>query len=351
MENHPKKDPKIRIWKIIITLIVLIAGFLIFIAYSNYKETLKTPLNPDNTDEISILIRQGDLTKEIGNNLEEKEIITSPTTFYWYMRLNNLATDIVPGRFIISPSMTIPEIAEKITSASNSETIITIQEGLTIKDIDKKLSEIYGTEEGEFIEAVKNFDGYDNYDFISKIFLTQASNLELPLEGYLYPDTYFLEPIELEAEDVIYKCLNNFNKKLKDLFSEIEKSGKSLHEIITMASIIEKEVIGTEDKKIVSGILWKRLNENWKLDADATLLYITDDREITATDLAIDSPYNTRKLKGLPPGPICNPSLDSIEAAIYPTESKYWFYLTAKDGQTIYAKTNEEHEQNKANHL
>jgi len=119
-----------------------------------------------------------------------------------------------------------------------------------------------------------------------------------------------------------------------------------------MASIIENEVFGAENRKIVSGILWKRFENSWPLGADITLLYTKEDRKITAEDLASDSPYNTRKLQGLPPGPISNPSLESIEAAMFPKESSYWFYLTDPDnGEVIYAKSNEEHNQNRAKYL
>jgi UPF0755 protein len=118
-----------------------------------------------------------------------------------------------------------------------------------------------------------------------------------------------------------------------------------------MASIFEDEVFGSENRKMVSGILWKRLDNNWPLGADATLLYGKKNNIITVEDLNTDSPYNTRKNQGLPPGPICSPSVSSIEAAMFPKESPYWFYLTDKDGNVIYASSNEEHNQNRAKYL
>jgi UPF0755 protein len=155
--------------------------------------------------------------------------------------------------------------------------------------------------------------------------------------------------------------MDNFEKKLNSkteesgdstLFQAIEKSGRSLNEVITMASIIEKEVFGDRDRKIVSGILWKRLDNGWFIGADATLLYQKNDNTITKQDLEQNSPYNTRNTKGLPPTPISNPSLQSIVAAIFPTETDYWFYLNdLNTGETIFAKTNEEHNLNRAKHL
>jgi len=176
------------------------------------------------------------------------------------------------------------------------------------------------------------------------------SQLSLPLEGYIYPDTYFLDPVDFQAQDLIYLTLDNFERKTIELIPEIKNH--SVNEIITMASIIENEVFGEEDRHLVSGLLWKRLESGWTIGADATLLYITDDRELTAEDLAIDSSYNTRKNLGLPIGPISNPSLESIKAAMYPEASNYWFYLTTLDtGEVIYSSSNEEHNLNRAKYL
>jgi UPF0755 protein len=167
------------------------------------------------------------------------------------------------------------------------------------------------------------------------------------LEGYLYPDTYFLTPTGFDPKDVIYLTLDNFENKIKEL--NIDKT--KIHEIVTLASIVENEVYGAENRKIVAGILKKRMANGWTLDADITLLYLKDDRKITSADLESDSPYNTRKNKGLPPSPIGNPSIESISAVLNSKDSPYWFYLTASDGEVIYAKTNEEQNVNRAKYL
>ena len=185
------------------------------------------------------------------------------------------------------------------------------------------------------------------YKFLDKKIL---ETLASPLEGYIYPDTYFLDPADFKPEDLIYLTLDNFEKKITELPKS--QSKYSFHQIITMASIIENEVRNFSDRKMVSGILWKRLENAWPLGADATLLYITNDRKITSEDLEIDSPYNTRKYAGLPPGPVSNPSIESITAAIFPEQSNYWFYLTTLDtGEVIYAETNEEHNANRKKYL
>ncbi len=333
--------------------VLVIAGALIlcFLGYSKYSNGVKTPLDKESTEKISIIIKKGMSAGEIAEILEEKEIIRSDFSFYWYARLNDLDKNIVSGRFILSPSMTVQEILTKISDAKESEAVITIQEGLKIRDIDARLTEMGIIQEGEFISAVKNFDDYERYPFLNKKLLKEDLKLDLPLEGYLYPDTYFLDPTEFTANDLIYKALNNFKNKINEHPEILTQSRIKMHDLVTMASIVEREVRSSSDRKTVAGILWKRLNSGWKLDADATLLYTKLDNKITSSDLTSDNPYNTRKIGGLPPGPICNPSIDSILAALNPTESSYWFYLTARDGTTKYAVSNDEHNTNKAKYL
>jgi UPF0755 protein len=332
--------------KKILILIIALLG-LSFFGYSKYKSDIFTPLDPESTETISFQIKKGDSVKEIAKALEEKSLIKSDFSFYLYIKNNKLGEKLLAGRFVLSQSMSAKEIIEVISDPSSAEFVITIQEGLRIRDIDQKLVELELSETGDFEAAVKSFDGWEYYSFLDKETLSQLS---LPLEGYIYPDTYFLDPVDFQAQDLIYLTLDNFERKTIELIPEIKNH--SVNEIITMASIIENEVFGEEDRHLVSGLLWKRLESGWTIGADATLLYITDDRELTAEDLAIDSSYNTRKNLGLPIGPISNPSLESIKAAMYPEASNYWFYLTTLDtGEVIYSSSNEEHNLNRAKYL
>jgi UPF0755 protein len=147
--------------------------------------------------------------------------------------------------------------------------------------------------------------------------------------------------------------LGNFDRKMtQELRDEIAQQKRTIDDVVIMASIIEKEVQSVGDMALVSGVLWKRIDANEGLYADATLEYIVNkDGELTAQDLAKDTPYNTRKYRGLPPGPISNPGMSAIIAAIRPQTSDYYYYLTTKDGETVFAKTNDEHNRNKAKYL
>lgn len=323
-----------------LVLIIFLAGLF----YFNYRSDIYNAVDPENSEDISFQVKKGESVKKIAKNLEEKNLIDSKFSFYLYTKWHSLGEHIIAGHFVLNQAMNVPEIVTVISDPAQAEYIITIQEGLTIRDIDEKLVELNLIEPGEFISAVKNFDGWEYYKFLNP---EKLKTLDLPLEGYLYPDTYFLDPATFESQDLIYLALDNFENKISEI-SPIS----SFHEILTMASIIENEVFGEQDRKIVSGILWKRLENGWPIGADATLLYVTNDRKIDAADLEIDSPYNTRKNPGLPPGPISNPSIESIKAALNPQASEYWFYLTTLDtGEVIYAKTNEEHNANREKYL
>ncbi|MDP2642304.1 MAG: endolytic transglycosylase MltG [Candidatus Peregrinibacteria bacterium] len=333
-----------------LTLILAILLINIFVFTKAYFNNIENPVDKSDTKEISFTVKKNATLHEVANNLEDKDLIKSSLAFRVYGKLHGTASKLIAGRFILSKSMTPEEIANTLIDSSKSEFIITIQEGLTIKDIDKKLVEMELIKNGEFANAVKTFNGWQYYAFLDK---NTLSKFPLPLEGYLYPDTYYLDPSDFKPNDLIYKALDNFEKKWQTAISANGSMLKkySIPEIIVVASIVEREVFGKNDRKIVAGILWKRLESGWMLGADATLLYEKNDKKITQEDLQKDSPYNTRKIKGLPPTPICNPDIDAISATLNPTNTDYWFYLSAKDGTTIYSKTNEEHSINKAKYL
>jgi len=329
-------------------LSLLIIGVLIFGAFYSYK-TIFDPVDLSSSESFSINIKKGMSAKEIAGILEENNLIRNETTFYYYVRLTGADKSIIAGRYDLNKSMNVPDILEKISKIGSSEATITIQEGLTISQIDDKLFEMEVIKDNEFENAVKAFDSYEDYWFLDR---DSQSELDLPLEGYLYPDTYFIDTVDFSSEAFILLLLDNFQKKIETLKSPTDSSGKSMHDTITMASILQREVRTPDDFAIVSGILWKRLESNWHIGADATILYITKKNTITAEDLEIDNPYNTRLHVGMPPGPICNPDIEHIAASITPEDSEYWYYLTTLDtGEVIYARNNDEHNVNKAKYL
>ena len=256
-------------------------------------------------------------------------------------------------------------------------------EPVIIYKAEKTIKMLEGWMNADFYQELKNkhFNYWEEEDFLSvagerRIYdVSQKQNFSkdwvqefpflnskpenLSLEGYLFPDTYRVFASST-PEEVIRRLLNNFSTKItEEMVVEIKRQGKTLHEIITMASIIEKEApifnqTNREDAKIISGIFWNRLNIGMALQSDATLSYIFEDKKPvhSGDELKVDSLYNSYLYRGLPPGPICNPGLIAIEAAIYPADTDYFYFLTPLDGSRVYyAKNYQEHLNNKYKYL
>jgi UPF0755 protein len=298
-------------------------------------------------------IEKGQAVKEIALNLKKDNLIKDQYVFIIYTALSGKYSKIQAGEYLLSSQMSTSKIVSLFTNGKTAKEKLTIIEGWDLRDIAQYFKgkniaseeEIY-TITGKPTEE-DNSINLNNYDFLS----SKPSNLSL--EGYLFPDTYYINKAD-NLESIISKMLNNFDSKLTpDLKSEIKRQKKTIFEIITMASLIEKEVKTSEDKKIVSGILWKRMANGMRLQVDATILYAQgkEGSKIYTKDTQINSPYNTYRNDGLPLGPISNPGIDSIIAAIYPTKTTYYYYLSTPDGTTIFSRTLEEHNYNKNKYL
>lgn len=347
-----KKSSKKWAAKVALLLLIIAIGYFWY-QQNRYNYYITTPVDPSDSTNVSFSIKKGDTVNKIAKNLYEKKLILDAQTFSSYIQKESLDRKVATGRFFLNPSKTIPEIAAIITDFTKSQAILTVQEGSTILDIDKKLVDLSLIQAGDFNLAAKNYLNdkiYQKYPFLDK---TKIEQEPYQLEGYLFPDTYFLDPNNFKNEDLIQMMLDNFKKKaLPELNKALTSGNRNLHDTLTMASIIEKEARTTKDLPIISGILWKRLDKGWQIGADATLLYLKAENSINYNDLKQDSPYNTRKKVGLPPGPICNPGLKSIEAAVNPKESPYFYYLTKPgSGEVVYAVSNDEQNQNKAKYL
>jgi len=320
--------------------------FIIFIAGFIFWKNLNTPKDLSDTKIKIFQIKKGEGAIKIAENLEKEGLIKSRLLFLLFTFLKNQTKNLKAGIYYLSPSMTIPEIMEKIVKGEVASQKITIIEGWSKKEIGEYLEKLNLIKKEDFENAIKK-DYSQEFDFL------KDKPRGVDLEGYLFPDTYEIKLGE-SAEEIVKKMLKNFGDKLTpDLQKEIKKQNKKIFEILILASLLEKEVKTKEDKELVAGILWKRLENKMPLQVDATITYITGKKttKISIEETQIDNPYNTYKYLGLPPGPICNPGLESILAAIYPKESDYWYYLSAPDGKTIFSKTLQEHNIAKAKYL
>ncbi len=308
---------------------------------------MNTPIDTTNTESIIFEIEKGSSLNTIANNLKKQNLITSTYAVRAYSRFNDLDTKFIAGRFALRRNMSPREIIDLLTSANQGTIIITTLEGHSSKDIDNLLTEMQLIEKSAFTKALKDFDSYEQFPFIPQ---ETNQNLIVPLEGYLFPDTYFVDPSTFTPELFITRMLENFEQKALPEINSNKK--RQIHEIITMASIIDEEASGAHDAFIISDILWRRVDNGWFLGADATSHYLKDERSLTNIDFTEKSPYNTRKVqKGLPPGPIGNPGLQSIKASLKPETNNFWYYLHSLDGTTHYATSNDEHNRNKQKYL
>jgi len=276
--------------KLFIVILFLLLIFLLIWGFC-------LPKNSQGQEKL-FSIKKGEGVFQISQNLEAQGFIKNQYCFDFYVFIFQKQDKLQAGTYFLNPSMGIYEIASKFVSGDIAVQTVTIPEGFTQKQIEERL------------------------------------DLKLPgqnLEGYLFPDTYQF-PIGISGQDVVKKMRENFDKKLTiDLKEEIQKQGKTISDIIIMASLLEKEVKTLKDKETVSGILWKRLSIGMALQ--------------------VDSAMETYQHKGLPTEPICNPGLESIKAAIHPNNNSYLYYLSASNGQTIFSKTLEEHNIAKAKYL
>ena len=339
----------------ILLIVFLIFGFGIFIWQGIYLPKISL------TGEKLFLVEKGQNVFQIAENLEKEGLIKNRFFFDFYVLANGNQRNLQAGEYLLSPSLNLAEITKKIVSGDVVKLEVAIPEGFTIDQIEERLNEkanLWGNASGQI--KIKNFkirDFKDDYDFLE----TAPPNFNL--QGFLFPATYQLSP-RVSAEDVIRKMLEKFDKELTpDLREKIKRQEKSIFEIVIMASLLEKEVQTEEDKELVSGILWKRLENDIPLQVDATITYIIKttspegvasrpyEVKISIEETQIDSPYNTYRYQGLPIGPICNPGLESIIAAVYPKSSEYWYYLSTLEGETVFRKTLEEHNYAKAKYL
>lgn len=319
--------------------------FLLLICLIILYQVIYIPLDKKVEEEIIFKVEKGEGLFQVSKKLENKDLIKNNLPFEIYVMLRNDFDNLKRGSYKLSPSMSVAEIAQKIIKGDVINIKLTFIEGWNNEQVANHLERNNIFKKESFLESLKNYKGN------SKLFKKIPESVRL--EGYLFPDTYSIEE-DISPSKLIKKMISNLQNKLSDEIGEdLSVEEKKLHEVIIMASLIEKEVKTYKDKRLVSGIAWKRIENNIPLQMDATIVYITgrNSTKIPLEETKIDSPYNTYKYKGLPPGPICNPGLESIKAALNPKESNYWYYLSAPSGETIFSKNLLEHNTAKYKYL
>lgn len=336
----------LKIALIIVSLILIIGAAGLY-----YVKTLFEPVMLDYSgDTISVVIPKGSTPVEIAEILEEKDLIKNKLIFELYVKYTGDDRSLKAGNFELSKDMDLKEIIQLLVKGNTiiESVRFTIPEGYNVKQIAERLSEQGLVNKDIFLKLVK--EGNFDFDFIKQI--PENKNIEYKLEGFLFPETYEVKKGATE-EEIITKMLSQFQKEWKLEWNEImEEKGMTLHQMVSLASIIEREVVVDKERPIVAGVFYNRLRDSWRLESCATVQFVLGKQRevITYADLEIDSPYNTYQNDGLPPGPIGNPGRKSLEAVVYPEEHDYYFFVTKKDnsGEHYFSKTLTEHLNNDA---
>ncbi len=291
---------------IFISVGLVIIAIITFFVYQFFSK-------PKSLIEKDFVIRNGDSTREIATNLQKEGLIKSSTWFILYAKLKRKT--IQAGVYKLVSQAGIAGVYRLITSGEASEFFVTIPEGWRMTQIDKMLSEKKIINAGE-LTAVASSD-----------------------EGYLFPDTYRFLP-NSESSEIRQELIDNFNKKTSEL--------KPNRETIILASVVEREAKFDEDRPKIAAVYLNRLGKGMRLEADPTIQYAKGSWDkIKVSDYrSVDSAYNTYLHEGLPPGPICNPGLKSIEAVLYPDKNDYLYFFHLEDGHAVYSTTIEEHQEN-----
>ncbi len=324
------------------TIFVVICG-LILIAWFMWQ--INRPAS-SNSEIVNFTISNGEGVKTISSNLRAAGLVGNKFVFETWIYLNQNDEKFIAGDYHLPANITVLNLTKMLTGGAQpvSEVNITMIEGWTIKEMAEAVEKQNLYKSKDWVDFTTKPDKFS--PLLGQLGINLASKPSgASLEGYLFPDTYRVYQ-NSTVEELVGKMLTNFVDKIDESWiKDLQTRGYNLWQAVIMASIIEREVRSDADRAIVSDIFWRRLEAGRGLEADSTINYVTGKKtpSVTIDDTKLDSPYNTYKYRGLPPGPISNPGLSSIKAAIYPQANNYWYFLTTPDGAVIFSKTFDDH--------
>lgn len=281
-----------------------------------------------------LIVRRGESLSEIAANLEKTGAISSKSNFIFFSKLYGKTTRMKTGRYAIRPDDSIADIIDIIVRGYATPFNVVIPEGFTMAEMASLLHSTIDMDIGGFRNLMSDPDLLDSLDI-------EADNLE----GYLAPSTYNFF-YEEKPKNVVTKMTDHFFGSLPDSFEiKANELGLTFHEAVTLASMIEEEAMIDSERSVIAAVYLNRLKKRWRLECDPTVIYAMGglDRPLYRKDLNYDSPYNTYRYFGLPPGPISNPGVKSLEAAVNPTRTEYMFFVARGDGSHVFTRTLREH--------
>ncbi len=301
---------------------------------------------PSSHQTVLVTVLEGESVGDVGERLEDEGVVSSAILFRVLVALEGHEGALVAGDYEFETGMPVVQVIDRLHKGITSPLVVTVIEGMRAEEIADIMQREGVVNRQAFLEAIQQ-----SYDFAFLLNKPAGTNLE----GYLFPDTYFFGRTTT-VEDAVKQMLENFDAKFTEgLRQEATNAGLSLHTVVTVASIVEREAQVAEERPIIAGVFLRRLRLGIPLEADPTVQYaVANDpasvaeygywkKELTQEDLDSDSPYNTYRRMGLPPGPICNPGLDSIVAVVRPAQTNYLYFVAKPDGSHAFAETLEEH--------
>ena len=323
MAENFKKKPVYLFWGII-TISTTIALVILILLWPQ----------PNSSSVSKVTVRSGSTLNAISKQLFEKKIISNEQMFRWSVQIMGKEKEIPIGTFRLVDTQSNYDIIKQLVYGSPELKKVRLLEGWSVKQIAEHLNDVMGFEIDEILDIARDHRFLRKHDI-------KASTIE----GYLFPNTYLFfdgdSPTSV-LDNVVSEYKNFWRDAFRDRARELNMTE---HEVVTLASIIEGEAIYDNERPIISGVYHNRLNRGMRLQADPTIQYIIEDgpRRLLNRDLKIDSPYNTYKYKGLPPGPINSPGAESLKAALYPAENEYLFFVARGDGYHTFTTNEKEH--------
>ncbi|QDI93207.1 endolytic transglycosylase MltG [Salicibibacter halophilus] len=330
---------------VILAIIGLVSGYF-------YVRAAVSPMDEQDDSEVEVEIPGGSSMRDIGERLEGEDLISDSTFFHYYSRWQN-ASGLQAGIYELNRSMDLDEILDTMQEGPHREAYAisyTVPEGLWLEDIAATISEASPHGIDEVVDVLDNEDYVEGlieeHELLSEEMLDDA--IRYPLEGYLFPATYeFLDEevsVEWMAESMLQQTFDVYEQVAGEADGE---HADDLHEVLTLASIVEREAQTEEDRRLIAGVLFNRLDEGMPLEVDPTVAYAQGEHLYMTSleDIEIDDPFNTYQNDGLPPGPIASPGEDSIRAVFEPEDTEYLFFYARVTGEVIYSQTYEEHQE------
>lgn len=346
-----KSEVKIvrKIVAIVAIAFVLIAGIVGLFGYNYVKSALK-PVDPDATKTIAVEVPIGSTLSSISTLLEDKGVIKNARVFKYYAKFKN-ESQFQAGNYALTQAMTLDELIESLKTGKvyrKPVFTMTVPEGLTLEQIGKVVEKKTPYTQKEFMDLVTSNAFVQQMKAKYPELVTDAvlaDNVRYDLEGYLFPATYSYFEEKPSLESIVDEMVGAMDKVVKDYHDVLTEKKMSVHQLLTFASLLEREATAQTDRETIASVFYNRIEEGMPLQTDPTVLYALGSHKdrVLYKDLEVDNAYNTYKNKGLPPGPIAGAGKTSIEAVLNPSTTDYLYFLADKKGINHFSKTYDEH--------